>query len=128
MRPAYAMPLDRESFDMIFTKQCCVTRRRTRNRPRHLQVGGTMMRPFVLSVGLVACASGAPLNQTSVPTYAAQLRLYDTSTDMPARRLRLELPTAREMAHSNRRLVSRVELCVTPDGETETVKLRGSSG
>ncbi len=87
-----------------------------------------MTRTLMLSVGLVACASGAPLNQTQVPAYQAQLRLVDTSTEMPARRVRLELPTAREMAHSSRPLVSRVELCVTPSGDTDTVRLRRSSG
>ena len=87
-----------------------------------------MMRTLLLSAGLVACATGAPLSQTKARQDQAQLRLVDASTDMPARRVRLELPTTREMAHSSRRLVSRVELCVTPGGDTETVRLRQSSG
>jgi TonB family protein len=87
-----------------------------------------MMRTLLLSAGLVACATGAPLSQTRAPQNEAQVRLLDTSSDMPTRRVRLELPTTREMAHSSRKLVSRVELCVTPGGDTETVRLRQSSG
>jgi len=87
-----------------------------------------MIRALLLSAGLAACATGAPLNQPSSPSYDGQLNLLDSSKDLPARRVRLELPTARQMVHSARRLVSRVDLCVTPTGDTENVNLRASSG
>jgi TonB family protein len=87
-----------------------------------------MIRTLLLTVGLAACATGAPLDQPSAPSYEGQLHLLDSSADLPTRRVRLALPTAREMVHSARRLVSRVDLCVTPTGDTQNVNLRVSSG
>jgi TonB family protein len=87
-----------------------------------------MLRPIILSVALAACATGSPLNQTSTPAYQSRLSLVDSSPTLPQRRVRLELPTSREMARSSSQLSASVELCVSPGGETETVRLTNSSG
>ncbi len=77
------------------------------------------MKTILLATALVGCATGAPVSALPV------------ATSFPARRGAPDLPTARALAPrfaDRAPLSARLVLCVSPEGDTASVRLDRSSG
>lgn len=89
-----------------------------------------MSKTYIVLVGLAACASGEPVSQVARATLAVAPTSAIVS-QFPSRRSVPELPRARALparALGDNPLTARLEVCVSPHGDTASVRLQGSSG
>ena len=89
-----------------------------------------MLKLAILVAGLTACASGYPVSQVPRPV-AAATSAPDAGSQFPAMRSSPDLRRARSVATRETGptlQTANLEVCVSPHGNTASVKLRRSTG